>query len=53
MTDSERDIDISLEDYGETKNFLYDIVTYKEWEQESEVQRNWRHRQVRPGLHNF
>ena len=40
MTDTESDIEVSLEDSGETKNILYDIVTYKEWEQEPEVQRN-------------
>ena len=40
MTDSESDIEVSLEDSGETKNILYDIVTYKEWEQDPELQRN-------------
>lgn len=40
MTDTESDTEVSLEDNGETKNILYDIVTYKEWEQEPEIQRN-------------
>ena len=40
MTDTDSDSEVSVEETGETKNILYDIVTYKEWEQEPEVQRN-------------
>ena len=40
MTETESDTEVSLEDNREAKNILYDIVTYKEWEQEPEIQRN-------------